>query len=774
MHAGWAGRDEKPRREQDWMSELTKSREPEFLAADAINVRSNPAGAPEFRLNWKRALQMHPGVAGVTAALVFAAVFGFGLITPKQYQAKAVFSVSPVVTTLVPQGGIPGTMDVSQFDSSMQQDVETLQREDTVEAAIKTLPIGAWRKPNESVVAAAQRMQRGLGVSRVGTSLQIAATLSGPTPKDAAQGLAAISAQFLKTVHREEDGRATERVELLKEESARLDSNLQQDRDAAAELAGELGVSRLRENERTPADMSADQLRSQLAELRRARAFAQAGISTSQAGGMDDASNNGSSVAGLVSTLNIRKAALQSQMAGMTARNPIYQMNAAELKAIDGELASALSRGDAEQLRRQEQLRNRSVSGVSEEEQRLRHQLVQNTSGMTGIAAKLEHYSELSHEIDRLQTRLGTVRDAISSTLLQSSAPSGVNLVVPPTDTDLQAGGKRRMAMLAALPLALLAGLVAAIFAYRRDGRVFLAVDLESVLGIRPMAVLPAESEVSDAIAEQGLLRMAGSIESAYLKNRSKTFVFTATSEDSDVEELVFRVQGKLRDLGYSALWLGAETLLRAEKDFEQMYGRGPSSGSGLRFSDAPQADGSVPEGIAIQRLNWLKRDYDMVLIDAPPLLQSALAEYAVRRTDATILVSESGVTTREELAQASGLLEQLGTQGIGAVLQEMHMRYAAPGYKKALAKAEERAARQVNREPVDNAGAWQVFNAGTMDELRVPGDPMARSMARVRPARVRPQVAGPRVSAGEPKSEVWDEDSARLVDEAAYSFHRD
>ncbi len=756
------------------MSELNKSRTPEFLAADAIPMGSHSGGGPVFRLNWKRALQMHRRVAAVTAALVFVAIVCYGLVTPSQYQAKAVFSVSPVVTTLVPQNNIPSTLDVSQFDSSMQQDVETLQRRDTVAAAIQTLPRGAWRKPNESLQAAASRMEHSLGVSRVGTSLQIAATLSGPTPKDAAQGLAAVSAQFLKTVHREEDGRATERVQLLKEEAARLDSNLQQDRDAAAELAGELGVSRLRENERTPADMSADQLRSQLAELQRARAFVQAGINTTQGSALDEASGTAPSIAGLVSTLNMRKTALQSHMAGMTAKNPIYQQDAAEVKAIDGELASALARSEAEQLRRQQEIRSRSVSGVAQEEQRLQQKLVQDTSGMSGIAAKLEHYSELSHEIERLQTRLGTVRDAISSTLLQSSAPSRVNMVVAPTDVDLKAGGKGRLALLAALPIALLAGLAGAILAYRRDERVFLAVDLESVLGIRPMAVLPAESEVSDAIAEQGLLRMAGSIESAYLRNRSKTFVFTATSADSDVEELVFRVQGKLRDLGYSALWLGAETLLRAERDFEEMYGRGPSSAMGLRFSDAPTADGSVAEGVAIQRLNWLKRDYDMVLIDAPPLLASALAEYAVRRTDGTILVSESGVTTREELAQTAGLLEQLGAQGVGAVLQELHVRYAAPGYKKALAKAEERAARQVNREPVDNAGAWQVLNAGTMDELRVPGDPMARSISRARPTRVRTRTVLQQMPADEPKPEEWDESSARLVDEAALSFQKE
>ena len=117
----------------------------------------------------------------------------------------------------------------------------------------------------------------------------------------------------------------------------------------------------------------------------------------------------------------------------------------------------------------------------------------------------------------------------------------------------------------------------------------------------------------------------------------------------------------------------------------------------------------------------------------------------------------------------------------MGAVLQELHVRYAAPGYKKALAKAEERAARQVNREPVDNAGAWQVLNAGTMNELHVPGDPMARTISRVRPARVRTRTAGqqmhvdePAIEEDGPRLEEWDESSARLVDEAAYSFGKD
>ncbi len=757
----------------------TTPTEPEFLAADALPARAHTGAAPALRLHWRRSLQMHPVLAAVTAALVFVTLVGYGLAVQPQYQAQAVFSVSPVVTTLLPQGGA-STVDVTQFDSTMQQHVETLQRADTVEAAVRSLPVGAWRRPGESIADATTRMQRALSVGRVGTSLQLAATLSGPTAKDASQALSAISRQFLKTVHTDEDGRATERVQLLKEEAARLDSNLQADRDAAAQLAGQLGVSRLLDSERIPADLSADQLRQQLADLQRARAFARAGIpSTAERGGSDETAN-ATTVTGLITTLNARKAALSSQMAGMTPRNPFYQQDAAELRSIDAELTSALDRGDAEQLRRQDRLRDRSVRGVTQEEHLLQQQLASQTGSMAGTAARLQRYSELSHEIDRLQTRLGLVRDAIGTTVLQSNAPSRVNMVVAPGDGSQPKAGKRRLAFLAALPLALLAGLLAAILAHRQDGRVFLAVDLEDILGIKPMAVLPVESEVSDALADQGVLRMAGSIESAYLKNGSKTFVFTATSPDSNVEELVFRLQGKLREIGYSALWIGAETLLRAEQDFEQMYGRGPSTASAMRFSDVPSTPEGTPEGIATQRLNWLKRDYDMVLVDAPPLLQSAMAEYAVRRTDATILVSESGVTTREELETASGLLDQLGTQGIGAVLQDLQTRYASQAYKKALQRAEEQAARSAHRDPVDNAGEWQVLHPGTAEELHIPGDPnVPRSLSRLRPRQTRtgwtehstpdaPHEPAP------PNAHDWDESSARLVNEAAYTSHQE
>ena len=168
-----------------------------------------------------------------------------------------------------------------------------------------------------------------------------------------------------------------------------------------------------------------------------------------------------------------------------------------------------------------------------------------------------------------------------------------------------------------------------------------------------------------------------------------------------------------------------------------------------------------------------------MVLIDAPPLLSSATAEYAVRRTDATILVAESGVTTQDELHAVSVLLEQLGASGVGAVLQDLHMRHAASGAKRKLQKAEELAARRVLREPIDHAGEWQVLHPGTAEELRVPGDPdLAHGVSRVRPEGAR-NTRTVRATSRNSTSVVqdqaaWKDDAAHVVEESVYSATQD
>ena len=72
------------------------------------------------------------------------------------------------------------------------------------------------------------------------------------------------------------------------------------------------------------------------------------------------------------------------------------------------------------------------------------------------------------------------------------------------------------------------------------------------------------------------------------------------------------------------------------------------------------------------QILNEVKDDYDIVLIDASPILISADTEYLARVADGTVLIVQSGKTTRKQLGRAANLLERLDVPGVAVTLNRI------------------------------------------------------------------------------------------------------
>jgi Mrp family chromosome partitioning ATPase len=72
------------------------------------------------------------------------------------------------------------------------------------------------------------------------------------------------------------------------------------------------------------------------------------------------------------------------------------------------------------------------------------------------------------------------------------------------------------------------------------------------------------------------------------------------------------------------------------------------------------------------QILSEHQNDYDVVLIDGGPLLISADAEYLARIADGTVVVTQSGRTTRTQLKRSAALLEKLHVPGVAVVLNRI------------------------------------------------------------------------------------------------------
>ena len=70
-----------------------------------------------------------------------------------------------------------------------------------------------------------------------------------------------------------------------------------------------------------------------------------------------------------------------------------------------------------------------------------------------------------------------------------------------------------------------------------------------------------------------------------------------------------------------------------------------------------------------VEVLGSLQAEYDIVLVDAPPVLPVTDALVLSGRVDATLLVAVAGATTRKEAARAVELLHQVDAPLVGAVL---------------------------------------------------------------------------------------------------------
>ena len=135
------------------------------------------------------------------------------------------------------------------------------------------------------------------------------------------------------------------------------------------------------------------------------------------------------------------------------------------------------------------------------------------------------------------------------------------------------------------------------------------------------------------------------------------------------------------RWLGLDESPTGLSTVLR---------GGGVLNGSLLKLQSPPLTilpAGPIPddpagllESSAMKRLiATLKAQFDLVIIDAPPVMAVADPGILASQADAALLVVRAGKTQRKTILQAQHRLQQMKVDVMGCVLT--HMEYYMPGY---------------------------------------------------------------------------------------------
>ena len=76
-----------------------------------------------------------------------------------------------------------------------------------------------------------------------------------------------------------------------------------------------------------------------------------------------------------------------------------------------------------------------------------------------------------------------------------------------------------------------------------------------------------------------------------------------------------------------------------------------------------------------------VKQDYDMVLIDTPPMLQMTDARVAGRLADGVVLVARAGETTRDAIIAAAQQFSEDRTRVLGTILNDWDPKHSPNGY---------------------------------------------------------------------------------------------
>jgi uncharacterized protein involved in exopolysaccharide biosynthesis len=660
-------------------------------------ARPSPAGdggQALFRLDLLRSLKLHRRLAlGIALAGVVLAV-AYWFYAGPVYDAQSIVYIQPAPPRVMAQGpswpyAQRWPYDSNTYESYIQQQMQNVTRTDVLNGALHKLGAGVWQQSGESDQAAVERMRQSIKVTREGTSYQFTIGAHASDPAAAAALANAVAASFIESASHEQKAGDTQRLAVLGEERDRVQKALAADRTEQEALNKQLGVAAIGTATPDVYDEDIGRIRGQLITARTAHDEAAARLTSMNASeGASSAALDAeadtlvATDAGLMSmktSLNQRRAILISQMANLTPSHPQYKQDAAELAQINGNLDSMMTDLRTKAAARIQQRLRTDLERTAGVEARLNGQLGQLAGAAGGATAKLQRSNDLAIDINRLQNRFTTVDEEWRNLMLEEGAPGSafVSAAATPAMHQAMFGVLRKAALL--VLAGLFFGILAAVTAHKLDPRVYIAADVERVLGFAPMAQLPDFVEVSDAVAEEHMLRLAAAIEYARKQGNLKSCIFTGTGPGTGVTTVATRVRDLLEAMG-------RKTVLVDASGTPSSAARASSAGSGQPGAQALVAAhrGNRPTALLHQMVEEESQAQgeSLVLTDTAPLAVSAETEYLARFVDCAIVVVESGVTTRTQLRESAAALQRLDVAAVGFVLNRIGLEKADPSFR--------------------------------------------------------------------------------------------
>jgi uncharacterized protein involved in exopolysaccharide biosynthesis/Mrp family chromosome partitioning ATPase len=719
---------------------MTQTNPPEPHNPISAQYPLRPTGQTSaFRINILRSLRLHP----VTSILVALLTLGLGLAVVARHKPTYYSAASIYVSPTVPKTLVEDRELDRPYETYVQETIHAINRYDVLAEAIRKLPPGTWLYPGESEQSGVTRLQHSLEIARIGGSYQVAIGLDGSRPEHLADIVNTITAAYLEKAKSEEFYGRDDRLATLKEERTRIQSDIDTRLQEQAELTKALGVASFSAKGANVFDEGNAKIQADLTTAHEQTIQAQAQLYSLKSG--DTSSPNSAlnaaadeiiasdpGLMALKSSLSQRQAEAIGKLQGLTPANPAYKQVQDQLAQIDKALTEMQNELRRKAAARLEQKLRTDLNRSQSIESHLMSDLQHGTKQANEAAPRIQRAEAVQSELDRLQSRASAIEDRISNLELESSSPGSVHLFSPAMPPLGPEKSKVTTLLILIFPFSLFMGVATAILLDLLDPHIYTAADVEAVLGFSPIGMLFDDREVTQSVFDECALRLAAGVDHAARLSAARTFVITGVNTGAGTTSIIENLGSMLAKLGRKTLVIDPSgnsepvafvtqgtDLQKLPVRFEDGKADLPAASTELvtMKSGGQSAPATVTRinGFAFENFKKLSAEYDIVLIDAAPLLLSAETEYLARMADVTVLVSEAGTTKKAWLTRAARLLERLGVAGAAAVINKVNPARLDEALKQDLREFE------LRNDKVNLQDWWRPNKKGPTTDSRIP-----------------------------------------------------
>lgn len=403
----------------------------------------------------------------------------------------------------------------------------------------------------------------------------------------------------------------------------------------------------------------------------------------------------------LKGNVNLRRTELLKSGSGLEDTHPLKKNIDRELKEVEEEL-------------------NRGTKEVAERVNKIllaqrRNEVTKTEGKLRGIQAQIkqihneakvfsESYNKalgLNNEIKRYQNQLEKIENRMDDLLIESTAPSMVRWESKALPTGKGKDASKKFKII--VPLAsLIFGLLVPILVdfIKAMGEMRTTNQLQNLIGHKPLAGF-CESDESFArrlVLADILRKLAIALEHEHKLNNVRLFLFTSVKPGAGVTGLALQLAQEFGDLGVRALVVEVNAFKPDPRYHDDQFQTGLIdliNGEGSIEEAISKAEGMLPDRLGVgypfhphlynydklrNILASLKTRYDVILLDAPPILNSSDTEFLCAMADLTLMLVKAREVKPHEVRRAVATLMSLEPEAVSFIVTNLEV-YKWGGY---------------------------------------------------------------------------------------------